>query len=391
MGQKTFKLSNGLTVVVSKYPSAHQVSVSLTVNVGHVNEPKLGLAALFEKVLMEQAAGVQAVYGGTITTYFTGCTSEDLELSMRKLSNMVMTPYFNMELIKLKAGDIIEHTRDLAPLPKRQMKLLYKHTAFGHAKKVWNADVYVDAVDSYGVADLQEFADKYMTAKNMVIAVSGPVAEEEVRRLVEIYFGQVPAGRKHKVQNDIYTGGCNRISASGGYRQVMLGWDVSDLSNAAEANVMMSMLSGRLERSFIGKDVDIEVKIAGYYGMRTLRISVTSHNEEDINEFTDIICANVHRLRTTLASDRRMETSRNRAMAEKLFTFSQPQDGAVEIAWQLLGRGRMYDINERINATWQVSARDVQEIAESIFSRPLTYVVYAKKPYYTYKEVVDKL
>ena len=86
-----------------------------------------------------------------------------------------------------------------------------------------------------------------------------------------------------------------------------------------------------------------------------------------------------------------METSRNRAMSEKLFIFSQPQDGAVEIAWQLLGRGSMYDINERINATWQVSARDVQEIANDIFSRPLTYVVYAKEPFYSYEEVVAKL
>lgn len=392
MERKTFKLSNGLTVVVSDVTnSARQINVALTVNVGHVNEPKLGLAALFEQVLMEQAAGVQAVYGGTITTYFTGGAADDLELTLRKLSNLVMLPHFNGEIVKAKAADIVEHTRDLAPLPKRQMKLLYKHTAFGNAKKVWNADVYVDAVSSYGVTDLQEFADKYMTAKNMVITVTGHVSEDKVRELVEKYFAEVPAGRKHKVQNDIYTGGFDRISACSGYRQVMLGWDVSDLSNVAEANVMMSMLSGRLERSFIGKDVDIEVKIAGYYGMRTLRVSVTSHNEEDVNDFTDIICANVHRLRTTLASDRRMETSRNRAMAEKLFTFSQPQDSAVEIAWQLLGRGRMYDINERINATWQVSARNVQEIAEDIFSRPLTYVVYAKKPYYSYKEVTAKL
>lgn len=392
MERKTFKLNNGLTVVVSNVANtARQISVALTVNVGHVNEPKLGLAALFEQVMTEQAAGIQAVYGGTITTYFTGGAANDLELMMRKLSNMVMSPHFNKELIAAKASDIIEHTRDLAPLPKRQMKLLYKHTAFGDAKKVWNADVYIDAVSSYGVADLQEFADKYMTAKNMVVTVSGSVSEDEACRMVEKYFGQVPSGNRHKVQNDIYTGGFDRISASGGYRQVMLGWDVSDLSNAAEANVLMSMFSGRLERSFIGKDVDIEVKIAGYYGMRTLRVSVTSHNEEDVNEFIDIICANVRRLRTTYASDRRMETSRNRAMAEKLFTFSQPQDSAVEIAWQLLGRGRMYNINDRINATWQVSAYDVKKIAESIFSHSLTYVVYAKKPYYSYDEVRNKL
>ena len=66
MERKTFKLYNGITVVTSRLNQ--QTSVSVTVNVGHVNEPKLGLAALFEQVLLKQSCGIQAVYGGTITT-----------------------------------------------------------------------------------------------------------------------------------------------------------------------------------------------------------------------------------------------------------------------------------------------------------------------------------
>ena len=390
MERKTFKLYNGITVVTSRLNQ--QTSVSVTVNVGHVNEPKLGLAALFEQVLLKQSCGIQAEYGGTITTYFTGCDVQDLELTMRKLSNLMSQPHFNPDLIKMTADDIVAHTRDLAPLPKRQMKLLYKHTAFRDASKVWDSDVYINAVSSYGMNDLYEFAAKYLTGKNMVVAINCPdYTDEELRNMAEKYFGEIPAGRKHKVINDIYTGGFDRLPAKGNYRQVMMGWDVSNLSNVAEANVLMSMLSGRLERSFIGKDVDIEVKIAGYYGMRTLRVAVTSHDGEDVNEFIDIICANVNRLRTTLASDRRMETSRNRAMAEKLFIFSQPQDSAVEIAWQVLGRGQMYDINDRINATWQVNASDVKDIAEVIFSKPLTCVVCAGDGVYSYKSVKAKL
>ncbi len=391
MERKSFKLNNGITVVANVCDS-DQVHVALTVNVGHINEPKLGIATLFEQVLMKQSSNIQSVHGGTITSYFTGCTEDELEMTLTKIANLVKTPHFNAELVTLVAEDIIAHMNDLAPLPKRQMKLLYKHTAFAKAGKVWNTQAYAKAIRSYGVCDLQKFADKFMTGKNMVIAVSSKkISVEKVNALVEKCFGDVKPGTKHKIQNDIYTGGSDSILAEKSYRQVMMGWDVSGLSGIAEANVLMSMLVGRLERSFIGQDVDIEVKIAGYYGMRTLRISVTSHDGEDVNKFTDIICANVHRLRTTLASDRRMETSRNRAMSEKLFIFSQPQDGAVEIAWQLLGRGSMYDINERINATWQVSARDVQEIANDIFSRPLTYVVYAKEPFYSYEEVVAKL
>ena len=165
----------------------------------------------------------------------------------------------------------------------------------------------------------------------------------------------------------------------------MLGWDVSGLQNVAEANVLMSMLAGRLERSFADYDVTTEVKIAGYYGLRTLRVAVEAR-EEDVNTCIDIVCANINRLTTSLASDRRMETSRNRAMCEKLFQLTQQEDASIEAAWQVLGRGKMYDVSERINATWLVSAR-VQDIAREIFATPLTLVVCSQQPCYTYDEV----
>jgi hypothetical protein len=71
--------------------------------------------------------------------------------------------------------------------------------------------------------------------------------------------------------------------------------------------------------------------------------------------------------------------------------FQEPLARAVEIAWQLLGRGEMYDINERLNVTWHVDAHDVREIAQKIFSGVLTYVVYAPDDVYSYDEVKAKL
>lgn len=63
-----FKLNNGATIVIAEC-SSKELSVSVTVNVGHVNEPKLGIAALYENVLMKQVSRVQTVYGGTVTSF----------------------------------------------------------------------------------------------------------------------------------------------------------------------------------------------------------------------------------------------------------------------------------------------------------------------------------
>lgn len=399
-----FKLNNGVTVVIANRVS-EVLSVSVTVNVGHVNEPKLGIAALYENVLMKQVSRVQTVYGGTITSFLTGCPADELGMTMSKMANLIKAPHLGVDLIEAAAYDIVEHTRDLAPVLKRQMKLLYKHTAFGKKRVLWDTDSYIAAVESYSVDDLREFAAKYYTGKNLVVVIAGAgVDKENVRALAEKYFGDVVEGERPRLVKNIYTGGYSRICSYGDYRQVMMGWDVTEIKNSPEANVMMSMLAGRLERSFNeaedpqnpGKkimrptDAQIEVKIAGYYGRRTLRISVTS-SQLSVNAIIDTVCRNINRLCGSEASDRRMETSRNRAMSEKLFLFSQPQDAAVETAWQVLGRGDMYDVNARINFIWGVTAHDVKVVSREIFSTPLTMVACTNEPHYSYEEVQEKL
>ena len=397
------KLNNGATIV---FASAKECSISVNFNVGHVNEPKLGIAALYEKVLTKQAPKVQVVYGGNITSYFTVIGKEELAVVMSQLANLISNPVLSNELIKSAADDIVQHTRDMAPLVERQMKLLYKHTAFRTTsgnKFVWDTESYIQAVESYTEADLCEFANRFYNGKNMVVVITGEVDKAKVKEWAEQYFGAIPAGERNRVKKHIYTGGYAQLPSNGGFNQIMMGWDVTDIKGSPEANVMMSMLAKRLERSFNevevapGKkvsrptDARTEVKIAGYYGLRTLRISVTSA-QLSVNEMIDVICKNVIRLATTEASERRMETSKQWAMSEKLWLFSQPQPAAVEIAWQIFGRSAdMYDINERLNYISDVPAHEVMYVARDIFSVAPTMVVYSNQPHYSYKEVKEKL
>lgn len=385
---KKIVLSNGMKVV--KTNNSKVYSLSITVGIGHLNEPKLGLAAVCEKVLSPQLNNALAIQGGTITSYLTGCSAEDFEALLAKVAAVLKNPDLSQELVDAAAEDVAQHTRDLAPLPERQWKLCYKHTAFGTSKLVWDLDAYIESVKSLKTEDLEALVDTYYTGKNIVIGVACDLPLAELKELMEKYFGSIPAGKKQKFEKLEYTGGYTARPAVGDVQTIAIGWDVSSLSNVAEANVLMSMLSGRLERDVAGTGAVREVKIAGYYGMRTLRISIVAPADKDINDFIDIICKNVKRVTTTLASDRRMETSRQRAATEKLAKFSEPQDAAVEAAWQELGRNGMYDVDDRITATFLVSARNVKEIAQDIFSEKPTIVVFGENPY-SEKEILAKL
>lgn len=383
-------MANGVVAVIDNRES-NGITVAATVKVGHINEPKLGIASVYEKVLMLQKPDVQTVYGGTITSYLTGAaTKEGAFEKIAELAVLIKKPVLSEQLLKEAVDDIIRHTRDRNVLPRRQLKLLYKHTAFnGH--QIWDTEAYIQSLLSISIEDLQNLHDTYYTGKNLVVSFSGRAKESEILSLIGKFFGDIPVGIAQKTGLPEYTGGYAVLQAEKPiFNRVLIGWDVTKLSNVAEANVLMSMLSGRLDRSFVnaGIDATTEVKIAGYYGCRTLRIAVESASSET-NRLLDVICQNISRLKNSKASERRMETSRNAAMTEKLFKFGDPEAASVEGAWQVLRHGEMYDVANRITATWQVSARDVQDIAKEIFSQQFTCVLYGKEPYYSQEDLVE--
>ena len=390
-----FQLENGLSVMYAGL--AKKFSVCVSINVGHVNEPKLGIANLFERTLLLQTCGIVPVFGGTMTAYTTGGDSLDEVLAKaRKIfCDTVVTP----EYLERAKELICAQTYDMAPMTMRRMKLAYKHVAFG-ADLVRPTEEYLGAINSYTVEDVREFANTYYTGSNIVLVVSGPnVSDLELEKLADEYFGDIPRGvEAPRAKSNIYTGGFDKIDVTNKTTRLMFGWDMSALSidDSAATNVMMSMFLRRLERAYADKgydDVQVDLKIAGYYGLRTIRAYVSS-STLNAKELTDIFVSAVNRISDTEASDRRMERSRNEAMVEKLDKYEKSDDRALETAWQLIGRGSMYDVANRINSIFETRAEDVRDIARLVFrgSRP-TYIVALPNgsSYYTLDELMAAL
>lgn len=310
-------MNNGMSVVFAGHSKDY--SVCLSVNIGHVNEPSKGIAALFEKTLLLQVKGVIPVFGGTMTAYTTG--GEDLEEALEKVAQIFNSTVISEELVEQAKAAIVKQTHDTAPLTMRRMKLLYKHTAFG-ADWVVTPNEYLLKIESYTAEDVREFANTYYTAANVVLAIAGPkIPLADMKEAVAHCLGNVPAGtRQPKFNGDIYTGGFSRMDVNSGAIRLMFGWDVSKLTldDSPAANVMMSMFWRRLERAYAeaGIDAQVEFKIAGYYGLRTMRAFVMSP-DADAKSLTNVLIGAVNRICDVEATEERMEKSRNAAMVEK--------------------------------------------------------------------------
>ena len=302
------------------------------------------------------------------------------------------------------AQDILQHTIDLANVPERQTKMAYKHTAFAQDDVVWDTAEYIRRVSELKVEDVQDYITSNYVGHNLIISYSGP--EDCIDKFIELckpLFGRLPSGKRTQVKKLLYTGGFEKIHSDGDSMLLAaFGWDISKLSDFAETNVLMSLLSSRLERQLTPLHVGCNLKIAGYYGFRTLRVLVdmriskpddnklVEEAKKDFEAAIGVVCSNVKRITHECASDRRMETSRQQAMTQRLAISNEKLFKTVEAAWLHLKRGVTYDNERCINKIWQLDAVDVRDMAEKIFGQKLTLVTYGIDDI-DYEDIIAKM
>jgi len=74
--------------------------------------------------------------------------------------------------------------------------------------------------------------------------------------------------------------------------------------------------------------------------------------------------------------------------------YEKSDDLALETAWQLIGRGSMYDTVNRITSIHETTAEAVRDVAERVFrGSRVTYIVAtdAKLTDYSYRELLTAL
>ncbi len=385
-------LNNGLTIVCKDVNKFEEVS--LTFKSGHMNEPRVGIAGVYEKIVASNSK-LGSIVGGSMTSFVLRNTDgvNTINKAIKALfKGCVKIPVTQISLASAVA-DIVKHTEDMAPLPERQVKLAYKHTAFGNST-LWQTDEYLEKLEELTTKDVAKYIEDNFVGGNIVISYCGPEEDiDEVADVVEKYFGKLPAGNKNADCNLSYTGGFQFIQGEGNSRVARFGWYLPKEYNTAETNILMSMLAGRLERSTAEAKIeaDTTVKIAGYFGLRTLCITLKCFGKRNFDTAVNIVLENIKRLQTSEASDRRMETTRSRAAIERLCISNEALPRSVEAAWSLLGRNIDYDVDSIISNLYNVTAHDVKIVAREIFSQKPTVVFYTRKPHITFDKIVKTI
>ncbi|NDK54294.1 M16 family metallopeptidase [Pontibacter fetidus] len=211
-----YKLANGLTLIVHEDHSDPVVHVDVTYHVGSAREEvgKSGFAHFFEHMMFqgsdnvadEEHFKVVSDAGGTLngttnrdrTNYFETVPSNQLETAlwleadrMGFLLDAVTQKKFEVqrETVKNERGQNYDN-RPYGLVYELTSKNLYP---YGHPYS-WTTIGYLEDLNRVNVNDLKNFFLRWYGPNNATVTVGGDVKPAEVIKLVEKYFGSIPAG-----------------------------------------------------------------------------------------------------------------------------------------------------------------------------------------------------
>jgi predicted Zn-dependent peptidase len=211
----TFRLKNGLTVIVHEDRKAPVVAVSTWYNVGSKDEPagKTGFAHLFEHLMFNGSENLPGDYFTYLqqigATDYNGTTNNDRTNYFETVPKGALERTLFMEsdrmghLLGAVTQGVLDNQRGVVQNEKRQgdsrpgglaqyalMEGIfpashpYHHTVIGSMQDL----------DAASLADVKQwFRDKY-GPNNAVLVIAGDVTAAEARPLVEKYFGAIARG-----------------------------------------------------------------------------------------------------------------------------------------------------------------------------------------------------
>ena len=209
-----FTLANGLKVLVHEDPTTPMAVVNILYDVGarDENPDQTGFAHLFEHLMFGGSVNIpsydeplqrvggenNAFTSNDITNYYITLPAVNLETAFWLESDRMLSLAFSDKSLEVQRNVVSEEFKQrylnqpygdvwlkLRPLAYKQHP--YKWATIGKS---------LDHIENAKIADVKAFFTKHYNPANAIMVVGGDVKLEEVKRLSEKWFGNIPAIEK---------------------------------------------------------------------------------------------------------------------------------------------------------------------------------------------------
>ena len=218
----TFKLDNGLTVMVVENHKLPAVRVQLLIdNPIHASRQKAGVEDLFSKMMGNGTTNISkdafneevdflgaSIFFGSESGY-ASCLSEYFPRVMELMSDAIKNPLFTEEEFQKEKDKLIEELKSQEKNVSAVASRLNSALAYGkeYPKGEFTTEEKVEKLSLY---DVKSFYENFFNPKNAYLVVVGDVSRPEVERLVRENLGNwkanpVPSAKYEDPKDVQYT------------------------------------------------------------------------------------------------------------------------------------------------------------------------------------------
>jgi zinc protease len=210
-----FQLGNGLKVIVHKDESTPMAVVDVLYDVGARDEDpsRTGFAHLFEHLMfggsihipdydepLQMAGGENNAYTtNDLTNYYCQLPSENLETAFWLESDRMLSLAFSEKSLDVQRKVVSEEFKEhYLNKPYGDAWHIIREMAYTQHPYRWmTIGKDLKHIEEARLADVKAFFYKHYTPANAILVVAGNVELEEVKRLANHWFGDIPSGEKY--------------------------------------------------------------------------------------------------------------------------------------------------------------------------------------------------
>lgn len=391
-----YKLDNGLHVILHQDNSAPVVTTSVMYDVGGKDRinGKTGFAHFFEHLLFEGTENIGrgewfsivSSHGGSNnantsndrTYYYEVFPSNNLELGLWMESERLLHPIIGQEGVDTQNEVVKEERRmriDNAPYGGF-LDAVFSNLFEKHPYKDPNIG-YMEDLDASTLEEFQEYFEIYYVPNNATLVVAGDFQMDETKKLIQDYFGPIPAGKevtRNFPTEDPITETITATAYDSNIQipAVFLAYRTPSMKerDAYVLNMISTILSDGNSSRLYKKLVDDQKQALQVLAFNLPQVDYSTYilgalplGEVTLDTLIEEIDEEVERLQNELISEREYQMLQNKFENQFVNSNSSISGIASSLATYQMLYGNTNLINEEIDIYRSITREDIQRVA----------------------------
>jgi predicted Zn-dependent peptidase len=389
------ELRNGLVVVSEVMPHLRSASLGIWVKCGSRFEAvdHTGISHFIEHLLfkgtktrstIEIAEAIDSV-GGQLNAFtekeyvgfYAKVLDEHLPFAFELISDIVLNPVFPAHEMERERNVIFEEINMVEDSPQELIMDLFMEDCWkGHALG-WPISGTKKSVARIARKDVRKFFINNYNARNMIIAVAGNIRHQQVYKLAERYFSHMEPGVTGNLglPPSIHAG-CNiRHKAHLEQTHLCLGTISPPMASEEryKAHLLSSILGGGMSSRLFQNIREKRGLVYSIYSMLNLYhdagslVVYAGAASEKAEEVVELTLKEFGKMREQLVSQRELKRAKEYIKGSVMLGLESSSSRMTNLAQQLIYCGKLYKLEEVLNAVERVTAREIRHLANRIF------------------------